>query len=187
MGGWSGGSESEILYAKPAQDGHRTGACAELTMSISLAPCRTASSVSTILLLVLLAPNGKPITAIGRTLLSFKAATAVGIIELFTHTVAVPNWRASAQTRSTSAGVLEGASSVWSINAASSSALRGCATSSAGRDADASLAISECTSELRSDMVVVEGRECWSLSGSALLVLEWLSRDRSSNAPINAS
>ena len=86
-----------------------------ITMSISRAPSAMACRVSAALASVAIAPRGKPTTQIGLTGLPSSMRATRRIQVEFTHTLAKRYFRASSQTRTMSARVAVGLSSVWSM------------------------------------------------------------------------
>lgn len=128
-------------------------------MSISFAPCCTAVFASWALLSLSIAPNGNPTTLIGKTWVPFSASTAVGIMELFTQTVAACSWMASLQTLLMSSFVAVGASRVWSMMLASWDGKLDSLSSSGGsgfESLEESASIDEDSSELLGELILVE-------------------------------
>src|SRR5512144_1648474 len=91
-----------------------------MTMSISLAPARTASRASYDLAVGDIAPRGKPTTAQTITPEPPSSDLAIGTQVEFTHTDAKRYLRASSHSLRMSSRVTSGLSSVWSISDARS-------------------------------------------------------------------
>src|ERR1700682_3373859 len=89
-----------------------------MTISISWAPTRTATSVSAILLSVVVAPSGKPTTVHTFTGEPANSAATSGTQYGFTHTLANLYLRGSWQIFTTSAWGASGLRRVWSMRLA---------------------------------------------------------------------
>src|SRR5579875_142859 len=92
-----------------------------MTMSISAAPSLAARSASVALTAAWCAPEGNPATEATAMPVPASSRAAAGTIVGDTHTAQVPRATASWHRAATSRSVASGASSVWSIMAASSS------------------------------------------------------------------